>query len=65
MSSRTIVLSTPEIREMLAALDALGGPEALEATGALLEARHVGEPLCECPEHGPSFPPPSPAGIGC
>jgi len=39
MSSRTIVLSTPEIREMLAALDALGGPEALEATGALLEAR--------------------------
>jgi len=44
MSSQTVVLSTPEGREMLAALDALGGPEAVEATDALIDAYFRAKP---------------------
>jgi len=42
MCAQSIVLSTPEAREALAALDALGGPEAARRAGvALLEAIHT------------------------
>lgn len=41
MCAQRIVLSTPEAREALAALDALGGLEAARAGVALLEAIHT------------------------